>query len=296
MENLATETLADQRLSVRVEDDTRLASALPRNHSEEVVLEKLTNDDVNAVDADASATDIIVHLVHEMDSLTKDDARARLIELEEDQEKTFFEIGGVLSAIQKHKWFEPLSSLDDWVKKNTAIKRSRARAWIQIYDAIVKSGVSWAKVKHLGWTKLNAIAGVLNGENADHWIEVASNHGRAEIKKLVQGHLAGSLAQKPGESTPTPVKTFKFHLHDERQVEAVDAAIDAAKTVKGFPDDSSALAYICGRYMSLRWRKDGWDRGPDGLVSVFAEFLNKLDKKAAGEVMKAVRANLTHDI
>jgi hypothetical protein len=29
----------------------------------------------------------------------------------------------------------------------------------------------------------------------------------------------------------------------ERQVEAVDAAIDAAKTVKGFPDDSSALAY-----------------------------------------------------
>ena len=43
-------------------------------------------------------------------------------------------------------------------KKNTAIKRSRARAWIQIYDAIVKSGVPWAKVKHLGWTKLNAIA------------------------------------------------------------------------------------------------------------------------------------------
>jgi hypothetical protein len=295
MENLATETLADQRLSVRVEDDTRLASALPRNHSEEVVLEKLTNDDVNAVDADASATDIIVHLVHEMDSLTKDDARARLIELEEDQEKTFFEIGGVLSAIQKHKWFEPLSSLDDWVKKNTAIKRSRARAWIQIYDAIVKSGVTWAKVKHLGWTKLNAIAGVLEGENADHWIEVASNHGRAEIKKLMQQHLAESIAQRGG-STPTPVTTFKFHLHDEWQAEAIDGAIDAAKISKGFPDDSSALAYICGLYMSLRWRKDGWDRGPDGLARVFAGCLNKLDKNAAGEVMKAIHANLTHDI
>ena len=48
--------------------------------------------------------------------------------------------------------------------------------------------------------------------------------------------------------------------------------------------------------MSLRWRKDGWDRGPDGLASVFAGFLNKLDKNAAGEVMKAVQANLTHDI
>src|SRR6201996_965128 len=195
MENLVTETVADQGLTVSAEDDTRLVSALPRNHSEEVVLEKLTNDEVNAVDAAARGTDVIVDLVHGIESLTKDDARARVLELEEDQEKTFFEIGGVLSAIQKHKWFEPFSSLDGWVKKNTAIKRSRARAWIQIYDAVVKSGVPWAKVKHLGWTKLNAIAGVLSGENADHWIEVASNHGRVEIKKLVQGHLAGSPAQ-----------------------------------------------------------------------------------------------------
>lgn len=178
--------------------------------------------------------------------------------------------------------------------KNTGIKRSRARAWIQIYDAIVKSGVTWAKVKHLGWTKLNAIAGVLDGENADHWIGMASNHGRAEIKNLVQQHLAGSVAQKRWASTPVPVKTFKFYLHDERQVEGVDAAIDAAKTVRGFPDDSSALAYICGIYISLRCRKDGWDRGPDGLASVFAGILNKLDKNAAGEVMKAIHANLTH--
>jgi hypothetical protein len=126
---------------------------------------------------------------------------------------------------------------------------------------------------------LNAIAGVLDGENADHWIGMASNHGRAEIKKLVQEHLAGSVAQKRGESTRVPVKTFKFHLHDERQAETVDAAIDAAKTVKGLPDDSSALAYICVIYMRLRWRKDGWDRGPDGLAGVFAEFLNRLDKE-----------------
>jgi hypothetical protein len=242
MENLTTETVADPRLPVGGEDETGLASALPRNPSDEVVLEKLTKDDANANDAEALETDVIIDLVHGIESLTKDDARARLLELEEDQEKTFFEIGGVLSAIQKHKWFDPYASLDEWVKKNTAIKRSRARAWIQIYDAVVKSGVTWTKVKHLGWTKLNAIAGVLDGENADHWIEIASNHGRAEIKKLVQAHLAGLLAQKPGGSTPTPVKTFKFHLHDEWQVEAIDAAIDAAKTVKGFPDDSARSA------------------------------------------------------
>jgi hypothetical protein len=35
---------------------------------------------------------------------------------------------------------------------------------------------------------------------------------------------------------------------------------------------------------------------PDGLAGVFADFLNKLDKNAASEVMKAVYANLTHDL
>lgn len=296
MENLVTETAADQGLTVSAEDDTRLVSALPTNDAEEVVLEELTKNTVNAVNAEAPWADVITDLAHGIESLTRDDARARLLELEEDQEKTFFEIGGVLSAIQKHKWFEPFSSLDGWVKKNTAIKRSRARAWIQIYDAVVKSAVTWDKVKHLGWTKLNAIAGVLNGENADHWIETASNHNRPEIKKLVQEHLAGSVAKKRRESGSVPVKTFKFQPHDERQVETVDAAIAAAKTVKDLPDDSSALAYICVIYMRLRWRKDGLDRAPDGLASIFAEFLNGLDKNTAGEIMKAVHANLNHDI
>lgn len=126
MENLVTETVADQGLGVGSEDETRLVSALPRNPSDEVILEKLTNDDTNAVDAEASGADVIVDLVHGIESLKKDDARARLLELEEDQEKTFFEIGGVLSAIQKNKWFDPYASLDEWVKKSTGIKRSKA--------------------------------------------------------------------------------------------------------------------------------------------------------------------------
>jgi hypothetical protein len=54
---------------------------------------------------------------------------------------------------------------------------------------------------------LNAIAGLLDASNADHWIEVASNHSRAENKRLVQEHLAGSAGRKPKGSTDTRVKT-----------------------------------------------------------------------------------------
>jgi hypothetical protein len=141
--------------------------------------------------AEASAGEDIVELVRGIENLTKDDAIARLLELEEFHEKTFFEIGGVLSAIQKRKWFDPFSSLDEWVENNTALSRSKARALSQIYDSVVTSGVKWADIRHLEWTKLNAIAGLLNAGNADHWIEVASNHSRPQIKQLVQEHLAG---------------------------------------------------------------------------------------------------------
>ena len=56
---------------------------------------------------EVSAGDDIIALVQDIEILTKDDAIARLLELEERHEKTFFETGGVLSAIQKHKWFDP---------------------------------------------------------------------------------------------------------------------------------------------------------------------------------------------
>jgi hypothetical protein len=282
--------VADQGLTLNVEDETGLISALPRNHHDEVVLEERTNGDANAVDAEASGTDIIVDLVHEIDSLTKDDARARLLELEEHQDKTFFEIGGVLSAIQKHKWFEPFGSLDEWVEKHTTIKRSRARAWIQIYDAIVKSGVTWAKVKHLGWTKLNAIAAVLDGESVDHWIETASTQNRTEIKKLMQEHLAGSGAQKRDESSPEPVKPFKFLLRDE-QVKAVQAAIDRAKEIAGVPHDSAALEVICRGYMD---REMTMSPGPR--AAEFVAYLNHLPKITAAAVIKRVRADVSHDL
>jgi hypothetical protein len=60
------------------------------------------------------------------------------------------------------------------VENNTAMKRSKARALIQIYNAIVASGVAWAQVQDIGWTKLRAIARVLDKESAHQWIGIAS--------------------------------------------------------------------------------------------------------------------------
>ena len=207
---------------------------------------------------------------------------ARLLKLEERHEKTFFEIGGVLSTIRKRKWFDPFATLDEWVEKKTALSRSSARALIQIYDAIVKSGVELAKVKRLEWTKLRAIAGVLDGENADDWIEKASNHTRAEIKTLVQEYLAGPAGQKPAGSAAAQIKTLKVR---DNHFEAVQVAIDKAKALSGAQDDSTALRVICRHYTNSKIVMT-----PDFLASAVDNFLRE---DATGEFREKILASLT---
>ena len=155
---------------------------------------------------------------------------------------------------------------------------------IQNYDAIVKSGVTWAKVKHLGWTKLNAIAGVLDEENADDWIEKASDCSRAEIKKLVEESLAKSAGRKPGGSTATQVKTFKFRAD---QIGKVQAAIDRAKKLNEVTDEAAALEVICQDYLN-----DSTSVASDAMAEFVADHISGLDTDARREFRNAVNARV----
>jgi hypothetical protein len=242
MEDLVTEMVADQELRVGDENKAGLVVGLARNPSDHVGRENLTGDDAKAPDALKSAGDVNGDLFHNFESLKKNEALARLLELEEDQEKTFFEMGCVLSLIQKRKWFDPFASLDEWVEKNTAIGRAKARALIQIYDAIVKSGVKRADIQRIGWTKLRAIACVLNQETADRWFEIASSHSKAEVVKLVREYSLQSK-QKHGAQPDTQVKTFRLQ---DGQSQCIQAAIEKAKKFHATDRDSAALEVICG--------------------------------------------------
>ena len=234
----------------------------------------------------AAETDLISDLVHEIESLEKSDAIARLIELEDAHEQTYFEIGGLLSVMQKEKWFDPFASLDEWVENHTAMKRSKARALIQIYTAIVESGVAWAQVQDIGWTKLRAIARVLDKESAHHWIGVASNHSKKGIIELVKQHLTASGGALVGGSTATSVRSFK--LHDD-QAETVNAAIEKMKKLSNTPDDLAALAAICLDYVggpTLQQRFVGLE--PDVVAKTVSDVLNNLGHETAGAILKSM--------
>jgi hypothetical protein len=223
---------------------------------------------------------------HNIDNLKKDHALARLLELEEDQERTFFEMGGILSMIQERKWFDPCASLDEWVEKNTAMRRAKARALIQIYDAIVKSGLKWADIQHIEWTKLRAIASVLNEKNADHWIEVASSDGKGRSRKAGAGALF-----RVGQT-----KTWRPHPHADEDRQAAGRSKPtysgrdrAGQKLTSAVDDSAALEVICQDYTEGRVTIT-----EKALVNTLVRHLNTLDKDAAAEIMKVLREQVRH--
>ena len=195
-------------------DATGFAGApIVKNDGREIVFKggKLTITQKKSATAPASGQSAAVvdeagDLIQAIENLGKEGAFARLGQLEEVSEKTYFEIGGVLSVIRKNKWFDSYPTFEDWVTKNTIFRPSKARALIQIYGAIVAAGVPWAKIKDVGWTKLRVIARVLKKENADHWIGEASGRGKLDLIALVKQHLAGSSVTKPHEPAKPKVK------------------------------------------------------------------------------------------
>jgi hypothetical protein len=154
------------------------------------------------------------------------------------------------------------------------------------------SGITWGQVKHIEWTKLRAIARVLNKENADHWIGIASKHSKKE--ELVKKHLVASGEAVAGGTTATHIKPFK--LHDD-QVKTIGAAIEKAKATSGTSVDSAALELICLDYLGGQTLQERLAvLGPEALAKTFADVLNAMSKDAATAVIKSIYQNVTHDI
>lgn len=221
---------------------------------------KIKEADADAFIYSADPPDPISALVQKIESLDKDVAIARVGELRELLEQTYFELGGVLCLVLKNKWYEPYMSFDTWAEKEAGLKRAKARSLVKIYDDLVSSGIPWAKIEHLGWTKVRPITSLLKGEEADHWIEMATAHSKAELEELVK----------------------------EYKAQATDSDAQTTKCV--------ALAYGGGEVLlsgkkglSASRLKQGLDRLPlDELVTTITNALTARDKDDAEEALKLI--------
>lgn len=192
--------------------------------------------------------DMIIDIVHEIETMNEKDARAVVATLADQTEKTFFKLGGVLSVIQANSWFQPYGTFRDYVEKEHGIQYRRAMYWISIYNKLVESKVPWYKVKELGWTKLKVVAEILTEENVDEWVSIAKSQTVLQLVETVKAAASPEkLLTADADTAATTTKTFKVH---PGQKETIEAAIQKAKEASNTTVDTVALENICLDYIA----------------------------------------------
>lgn len=195
--------------------------------------------------------DLLADLVHEVENMTEKAAREAVKALSNETEMTCFKMGGVLSVIQAHNWFEPYASFREYVEKELGLHYRKATYWVAIYNSLSESGVPWAKVKHLGWTKLKEIAEVLTLENVDEWVKVAEGQTTLQLVETVKSFKSKDAPKALEDQTAKTVTTMTFKVHED-QKETVKAALDKAKNASGTQVDTAALEFICLDYLGAQ--------------------------------------------
>ena len=192
--------------------------------------------------------DVISDVAYTIENLKQNQAHQMLVELREQQELNTFKLGGVLSMIQEQGWFAPYGSFKEYVEQEHLIRHRTALYWIRIYRSLLESGISWDKVKHLGWTKVKELAAVMTAENADEWIDIAEQQTALQLIETVKKSIAEDEGEAPGSAPTKEVVNRSFKLHTDQR-ETVEAAIAKARELSGTSVDTVALEYICLEFL-----------------------------------------------
>ena len=193
-------------------------------------------------------------------------AREDLRQIEDARGKYAFAHGGILKRIRDEGWCKACGypSFSQFLDKQ-GIAKSTAYAHIELYERITDSGVSWADVKSVGWTKVRYLARHLTEDNIAVWIKLASELTVVELRQLLEkqdqdaiyalGAKASTQVDTSGvDLFPVPKESKQKHrfsvpLHED-QWETVETALKIAKTQTESPYDNVALEMICLNFLA----------------------------------------------
>jgi hypothetical protein len=197
--------------------------------------------------------DIIADIVHEIENLKEPQAHATLAAQLEIGPMADFKIGGLLALIKDNAWYQGYHKMEDYVankvEPTTGIGYRKAMYLIEVYNAIVESGIAWAKLAGLGWTKMQIIARVLTKENADQWLQIAKEQNAVTLVNTVKEAVKkGNAPAQLEDQTTSVVTTMTFKVHTDQKA-TIEAAIDKAKGIAQTDVSTVALEYICLDYM-----------------------------------------------
>lgn len=189
--------------------------------------------------------DIIVQTAKEVGSLDKETAFQIVPSLIDSVDFSYFKLGGVLSTIQSNGWWESESStFKAFIKDHIGMHYRKAMYMINIYDGLVEADIPWAKVSGLGWTKLKELAGIINKDNVDEWVEKAKSMNTLSLIAAVKAYKNDEDESTDGVSTIT----FKVHPDQKESIlQAIEQALGEANTeFTGVALEAICLNYLAG--------------------------------------------------
>lgn len=190
--------------------------------------------------------DLILAVAIEVEGLSKTKALNMAALLSETVEVSYFKLGGVLKVIKDNTWFDGAADFDTFVAEQYGFQARKAHYLIQIYTDLVTKQIPWAKVSHLGWTKLKDLSPVLTVDNVDEWVSKAEKLTVAELQQVLKG--ATPTGEVGAKTTDDFVKlTFKIKS-DQAQI--ITTALAKAKGELNTEFDTVALENICASYVA----------------------------------------------
>jgi len=192
--------------------------------------------------------DILSDLVHEIETMKEKEALAAIGQLTEQTELTFFKLGGILSLVLANNWYTPYPSFKEFVENVHGLHYRKATYWIEIYNRLSNSGVPWAKVSKIGWTKLKEIAKVLTQDNVDEWVKIASEQNTITLIDTVKNALAKDAPKAIEDQMSKAVTTMTFKVHEDQKA-TIEGALSKAKEITGTQVSTAALEFICIDYL-----------------------------------------------
>lgn len=156
-----------------------------------------------------------------------------------------FELGAVLLEVRNRALFPDGTDFKTWVADELEYKYRKAAYLIEIYSKAQQLGLKWDNVKHLGWSKLAKLSGVLTEENHEKVLEDVVDMKLIEVEAYVKNMKAGDT--KP--AAPTGLTKWSAQLSDE-QHELVAAAMEHAMSAGNVETHGMALEYVSQHYLS----------------------------------------------
>lgn len=220
---------------------------------------------VHKVKMKAKQTDVFILTVQELDKLSAAEAVAEVPTLLGAVDENYFRLGGLLSSIKVNKHYET-AGVETFTKFVEAhgMRLRKAEYLLHIYDKLIESGVPWAKVKDVGWTKLRHLAAVLTQANADAWVQTALSSTVLQLQEAIAKAEAEAVTEvgpfpnssmpptagvPPTADTKSSVTAFTVKVHDEQKA-SIKQAIAKAKSEAQTDYDGVALEGICMNYLA----------------------------------------------